>query len=149
MNHTGHHTPHRDLVILGKLNVWVLGILRLQHGTPSDGLSVMLAKIMSKSIKTMPIVIISLLKDICFCELTGWRKLGYSSEVLNIKLIGRICHRLSPSHKLQWRKAENRMSRNTVDSGLLLKPFAGFAGRFLTKSCNYWDTSPVGNPRYR
>ena len=35
MNHTGHHTPHRDLVILGEVNVCVLRILRLQQGTPS------------------------------------------------------------------------------------------------------------------
>ena len=35
MNHTGYHTPHRDLVILGEVNVRVLKILRLQHRTPS------------------------------------------------------------------------------------------------------------------
>ena len=35
MNHTGYHTPHRDLVILGEVNVRVLRILRLQHRTPS------------------------------------------------------------------------------------------------------------------
>ena len=35
MNHTGYHTPHRDLVILGKVNVCVLRILRLQERTPS------------------------------------------------------------------------------------------------------------------
>ena len=105
--------------------------------TPSDGLSVVLAKIISKSIKTMPMMIISLLKGICFSELTGGSKLVYSNKVLNLKLRGRLRHRLAPSHKLQWRKAENRMSRNPVDSGLLLKPFAGFASRFLTKSSNY------------
>ena len=105
--------------------------------TPSDGLSVVLAKIISKRIKTIPMMIISLLKGICFSELTVGRKLGYSSKVLNLKLRGRIRHRLSPSHKLQRRKAENGMSRNPIDSGLLLIPFAGFAGRFLTKSSNY------------
>ena len=42
----------------------------------SDGLSVVLANIMAKSIKTMPVMIISLLIGICFCELTGWRKLS-------------------------------------------------------------------------
>ena len=35
MNHTGYHTPHRDLVILGEVNVRVLRVLRPQHGTPS------------------------------------------------------------------------------------------------------------------
>ena len=105
--------------------------------TPSEGLSVVLAKIMSKSIKTMPMMIISLLKGICFSELTGGRKLGYSSKVLNLKLRGRIRHGLAPSHKLQWGKTEDWMGRNPIDSGLLLIPFAGFAGRFLTKSSNY------------
>jgi len=49
----------------------------------SDGFSVVLAKIISKSIKMMPMMIISLLKGIRFSELTGERKLGYPSEVLN------------------------------------------------------------------
>ena len=50
---------------------------------PSEGLSVVLAKFISKSINTMPMMIISLLKGIFFSELTGGRKLGYPSEVLN------------------------------------------------------------------
>ena len=82
----------------------------------------------------MPMMIISLLEGICFSELTGGRKLGYSSKVLNLKLRGRIRHRLAPSHKLQWGKTEDGMIRNPFESGLLLIPFAGFAGSLFRKS---------------
>ena len=39
---------------------------------------------------------------------------------------------LEASHKLQWWKTEDGVSRNPLDSGLLLIPFAGFISCFCT-----------------
>ena len=35
MDHAGDHSPNGNLVILSKVDVRVIWVLRLQHGTPS------------------------------------------------------------------------------------------------------------------
>ena len=35
MDHAGDHSPNGNLVILSKVDVRVIGVLRLQHATPS------------------------------------------------------------------------------------------------------------------